>query len=89
MTPSLSNKSCISDSKPVSCRVEAILTIDNRGQIVIPKEVRKKAEIRNGDKLALVSWMKEDMICCLTLVRTDTLSSEVSSVMHSLLADDE
>ncbi len=63
--------------------------MDNRGQIVIPKEVRKKANIRDGDKLALVSWIKEDVICCLALIRTDTLSSEVSGVMRSLLADKE
>jgi AbrB family looped-hinge helix DNA binding protein len=87
MTPNLSDKSCSSDINPVSCRVEAVLSMDNRGQIVLPKEVRKKANIRDGDKLALVSWIKEDVICCLALIRTDTISSEVSGVMRSLLAD--
>jgi AbrB family looped-hinge helix DNA binding protein len=61
--------------------------MDNRGQIVLPKEIRKKANIGEGDKLALISWMKDDTICCLSLIRTDNLSSEVSSVMRSLLGD--
>lgn len=56
---------------------------------MIPKEVRKKANIRDGDKLALVSWMKEEGIYCLSLIRTDILSSEVSGVIRSLLADNE
>ncbi|HII97985.1 MAG TPA: AbrB/MazE/SpoVT family DNA-binding domain-containing protein [Methanoregula sp.] len=72
---------------PAKCQVEAVLPVDRRGQIVIPKEVRKRANIRDGDKLALVSWMNKDEICCLALIRTDNLSSEISGVMHSLLAD--
>jgi len=72
---------------PATCQVEAVLSIDSRGQIVIPKEVRKRANIRDGDKLALVSWMNKDEICCLALIRADNLSSEVSGVMHTLLAD--
>jgi len=72
---------------PASCRVEAVLAVDSRGQIVIPKEVRRRANIQDGDKLALVSWMYEDEICCLALIRTDNLSSGVSGVIHTLLAD--
>ena len=89
MNPNRSDRSCTSDSNLVTCQVEAVLSMDNRGQIVLPKEVRKKANIRDGDKLALISWMKEDTICCLSLIRTDDLSSEVSGVMRSLLADNE
>ncbi|OPY39091.1 MAG: SpoVT / AbrB like domain protein [Methanoregula sp. PtaU1.Bin051] len=64
-----------------------MLSINSRGQIVIPKEVRKRADIRDGDKLALVSWLNNDGICCLALIRADNLSSEVSGVIHSLLTD--
>jgi AbrB family looped-hinge helix DNA binding protein len=67
--------------------VETVLSIDSRGQIVIPKEVRNRANIRDGDKLALVSWMNRDEICCLALIRTENLSSEVFGVMNTLLAD--
>ena len=47
---------------PATCRVEAVLSIDSRGQIVIPKEVRRRAHIRDGDKLALVSWMNQNEV---------------------------
>lgn len=78
---------CDNGNKPVTCQVEAVLSVDSRGQVVIPKEVRKRANICDGDKLALVSWMNEDEICCLALIRADNLSSEVSGLLHSLLAD--
>jgi hypothetical protein len=31
--------------------------------------------------------MKQDWICCIALIRTDNLPSEVYGVMNSLLAD--
>jgi AbrB family looped-hinge helix DNA binding protein len=86
MTQNISDRTCTPDRNSATCQVEAVLSIDNRGQIVIPKEVRKKAHIQDGDKLALVSWMKENEICCLALIQTDNLSLEVSGVMRSLLA---
>jgi AbrB family looped-hinge helix DNA binding protein len=43
----------------MSCfKVEALVNVDERGQMVLPREVREKANIRPGDKLALVSWEK-------------------------------
>ena len=89
MTKISSVQPCKSHDNPSTCQVEAVLSIDSRGQIVIPKEVRKRANIRDGDKLALVSWMNRDEVCCLALIRTENLSSEVSEVMHTLLADKE
>jgi antitoxin PrlF len=75
------------DSKMTNCQVEAVLSIDSRGQVVIPKDVREQAKIRDGDKLALVNWMTRDEICCLSLIRTDNLSSEVTGVVRSLVSD--
>src|SRR4030042_989379 len=43
------------------CKVESLISLDDRGQMVLPKEVREKANIRPGDKLALVSWEKNGM----------------------------
>ncbi len=87
MTKKPSDQSQKSGAGPGTCRVEAVISIDSRGQIVIPKEVRERANIRDGDKLALVSWTGRDAICCLALIRADYLSIGASGVMHSLLAD--
>ena len=48
---------CTSDSKLLSCcKVESLISVDERGQMVMPKEVRDRAGIKAGDKLALISW---------------------------------
>jgi len=51
------------------CKIEALISIDERGQMVLPKEVRDKAGIRPGDKLALTSWESEGKVCCMLLVK--------------------
>jgi len=42
------------------CKVEALLSVDERGQMVLPKDIREKAEIHTGDKRALVSWSTDE-----------------------------
>jgi len=40
------------------CRIESLIRVDERGQIVLPKEIRDKANIYPGDKLALICLKK-------------------------------
>jgi AbrB family looped-hinge helix DNA binding protein len=70
-----------------TCRVEAILTVDERGQIVIPKEIRESAKMRTGDRLALVSCMKEGKICCVMLIHADQLTTMVRSALSPVMKD--
>ena len=42
------------DSDKNACKVEAVVSVDERGQMVLPKELRDRARIRAGDKLAVV-----------------------------------
>ncbi|MDD4136596.1 MAG: HgcAB-associated protein [Methanoregula sp.] len=68
------------------CRVEAVLSVDERGQMVLPKDVREKAGIRTGDKLALISWGgKDGNICCLALMKVENLSGMVKDVLGPLM----
>ncbi len=32
------------------CKVESLISVDERGQMVLPKELRDRANIRPGDK---------------------------------------
>ena len=68
-----------------SCKVEAVLSVDDRGQMVLPKDVREKAGIRTGDKLALISYERDGSVCCLALMKADNLSSMVKDVLGPLL----
>ena len=74
-------------SQKACCMVESILTVDERGQMVLPKDVRERADIRPGDKLALISWEKEGSICCLALMKTENLSGMVQGVLSPLMND--
>lgn len=56
------------------CQVEALISVDERGQMVLPKDVRKKMKIAPGDKLSLVSLTCGSKICCLALVKADDMS---------------
>jgi bifunctional DNA-binding transcriptional regulator/antitoxin component of YhaV-PrlF toxin-antitoxin module len=53
--------------------------------MVLPKDVREKAGIRTGDKLALISWEKDGSICCLALMKADSLNSMVKDILGPLL----
>lgn len=67
-----------------TCSVEAILSMDERGQVVIPKDVRENAGMKPGEKLAMISLSKEGEICCLVLVRTEHLSGMVKEALSPL-----
>jgi AbrB family looped-hinge helix DNA binding protein len=69
--------------------VEAVLSVDDRGQMVLPKDVREKAGIRTGDKLALISWEREGKICCLALMKADSLSGMVKGILGPLMNEAE
>ena len=70
----------------VSYQIEAIITIDERGQMVLPKETRAKAGIRAGVKLALVGWRKGDRVCCLSLIKAEEMTEMVGELVNSLVA---
>jgi antitoxin PrlF len=78
---------CTPDSSSGGCRVEAILAIDERGQMVIPKEVRETAQIRPGDRLALVSCRQDGEICCLMLIHNERLTDMVKTVLSPVMKD--
>ena len=63
------------------CQVDAIVSIDARGQIVLPKEVRDKAEIKAGDKFLLVSSESEGKLCCLFLVKAEEFAETVKGML--------
>ncbi len=70
------------------CRVEAMVSVDERGQMVLPKEVRERAGIRPGDKLALtVIQGGEDGVCCIALVRAEELSGVVKDVLGPVMKE--
>ena len=69
------------------CRVESLVSIDERGQMVLPKEIRDKANIRAGDKLALVSWEKDGRVCCISLIKADEFGGMVRELLGPMMKE--
>jgi AbrB family looped-hinge helix DNA binding protein len=72
---------------PGCCAVEAIVTVDERGQMVLPKELRAKAGIKAGDKLAVTSWEKDGEICCIALIKAGNLETMVRGMLGPLMKE--
>jgi antitoxin PrlF len=69
------------------CKVESVVSVDDRGQMVLPKEIREKAGIHAGDKLALVSWGQTGDTVCLALVKVDDLSKMVQQMLGPVMKE--
>ncbi len=67
------------------CKVEALISVDDRGQMVLPKEIREKAGIQTGDKLALVSWEKDGKVCCFTLIKANEFGNMVKGLIGPMI----
>ena len=75
-----------SDNLPC-CQVEAVVSIDERGQMVLPKEIREKSNIKAGDKLALVKWNNTNDISFIALVKIEDLNKLVQQMLGPALKE--
>ncbi len=69
------------------CRLESLITVDERGQMVLPKELRDRAGIKGGDKLAVVSWEKDGQVCALSLIKVEAFSGMVKGLLGPVMSD--
>jgi antitoxin PrlF len=79
------SESCCTPREMSCCKVESIVSVDERGQMVLPKEIREKAKIKAGDKLAVVSMEKDGTICCLSLIKVEELEGMVKSMLGPVM----
>ncbi len=69
------------------CQVTSLVSVDERGQMILPKDIRERAGIKAGDKLALVAWEKDGAICCLTLIKAGELAGMVKDKLGPVMSD--
>lgn len=70
-----------------NCKIEALLSIDERGQMVIPKDIRDKAGIKPGDKLAAISWEREGEVICISLIKADNFIGMIKGFLSPFFND--
>jgi antitoxin PrlF len=69
------------------CVVEAVVSVDERGQMVLPKEIREKAGIESGDKLAIISWESNGKVCCISLIKAGEFASMVKGMLGPMMKE--
>jgi len=68
-----------------TCRIDAVVSIDSKGQIVLPKDLREKAGIKPNDKLAVVACEKDGEVCCIMMLKAEKLVGAVTKALGPLL----
>jgi antitoxin PrlF len=76
---------CNTDPSSDICTINAIITIDAKGQIVIPKDLREKANIKPNDKIAVVACEKNSQVCCIMMIKAERLTGAVTETLGPLL----
>jgi len=85
MAKEAKNEACCEPAQ--CCKVEAMVSVDERGQMVLPKELRDKVGIRPGDKLAVVSMQKDGKTCCISLIKADAFSEMVKGMLGPMMEE--
>ena len=75
------------DMTSCQCQMDALVTVDARGQIVLPKEVRDKAAIEAGDKFMLISKESGGKVCCIFLVKADYFNETIKGTLGPMVKD--
>jgi AbrB family looped-hinge helix DNA binding protein len=68
-----------------TCRIDAVITMDAKGQIVLPKDLRERANFKPNDKIALVASEKNGEVCCIMILKADRLVGAVTKTLGPLL----
>ena len=80
------NESCC-EAPQECCRVEAIVAVDGRGQLVLPKEVRENMKLAAGDKLAIITIPRSGGSCCLIMMKAENLATSARQILGPILKE--
>jgi len=69
------------------CNLIGLVSVDERGQLVLPKDLRDKAGIKAGEKLAIMTCEKDGEVCCITMVKADELADSIKKKFGPILTE--
>lgn len=69
------------------CNVEAFVSVDERGQMVLPKDIREKADIKAGDKLALVTCQTGEKVQVIALIKADDFAEMIKKFLGPMMGN--
>jgi AbrB family looped-hinge helix DNA binding protein len=69
------------------CNLVGLVSVDERGQLVLPKELRDSMELKGGEKLAIMTCKKDGKVCCITMIKAVELADSIKKKFGPLLAE--
>jgi AbrB family looped-hinge helix DNA binding protein len=73
---------CGQGARPVRYTIDAVTSIDARGQVVIPKGIRDAMSWNAGDKLAIIIKEQNGRPCCVSIMSVDALSTPIKDILE-------
>lgn len=73
--------SCVGDT----LRIDAVISMDAKGQIVLPKDLREKANFKPNDKIAVVACEQDGEVCCIMMLKAEKLAGAVTKTLSPML----
>ena len=70
-----------------ACRMVAVIAMDGRGQIVLPKSLRDRADMKEGDRFCVVSSETDDRVCCISLLKADEIDQTVKDILGPIMKE--
>lgn len=64
-----------------------LVTVDGRGQMVLPADVRARLGVKAGDKLAVIPCGGDECPSAVTLIKVDELTSAIKQLLGPALKD--
>ena len=87
MVPTKKSEGCCGPGFFGGAKIEALVSVDERGQMVLPKEIREKADIKAGEKFALMSFEQEGKLCCMVLIKAEELVGMAKSLLGPVFSE--
>jgi antitoxin PrlF len=69
------------------CKIDAVVTMDAKGQVVLPKDLRERAKLKPNDKLAVIGVERGGNICCIVMMKADALGSTVKNMLGPIFEE--
>jgi len=64
--------------------VEAVVTVDSKGQIVLPKGLRERAGFKPNEKIGLISLEKEGVVYCIIMIKAESLGNAITETLSQI-----
>jgi antitoxin PrlF len=84
---------CLSDmvtcmvNKERCCKVDAVVTMDSKGQLVLPKDLREKAMLKPNDKLAIIGCESDGEVCCIIMIKAERLGNTIKDLLGPMFKE--